>query len=342
MPQNIGSVRDRVDAAAFAQDIALIATLRRPLISDPVLLAIWRELKAFGKHTLAVQADHSVSRPAPPRTDPIDLKAIERFHIDNDQITRLSMHPQSVARFTAALERSNHGLILAMHRQNHIVASCMTMAQLAAGCRQAVFLFDPPERSEASHTLWRLFDQLAPHVHVFSTAPRDIARAVKLAKDGAILAIAADVITDRSAAVSVPWGTGVRSAMLGPAWIASTSRASLHAVTPVQAGCCGDIPVGEPPAYRQDAASDDLSLYLRTLSLWDILEAQAGPHLEPRRGFPARAVIGHITDGDSLRQCMANFVLAHPPMLEACPTLAAFINRQEHLGCAIAGGDRGT
>jgi hypothetical protein len=315
-----------VDAAAFVQDMALILTLRRPLISDTTLNAIWSEMRLFAKHATRVAPTITADGATPQRTNPIDLASVARFAIENDLISTTSMRAPSIDRFTAELEGSDSGMVLAMHRQDHIVSSCMTMAQLTAGRRQAVFLFEAADRSVASAALWRLFDGIAGHVRVLSTSPRDIVRAVRLAREGAAVAIAADIVTDRSAAVSVPWGTGVRSAMLGSAYVASASKAALYGVTPVTGDDgLGDILVERVESFDQENGLQDLSLYLRTLSLWDILEDQADLGRASGRAFPARAVIAHILDTDSLRQCLANLGLSHPPVLQACPSLVDFI-----------------
>jgi|GEM_PF-2204145 hypothetical protein len=327
-----------VTPAGLARDMALLLMLKAPGLSPGVLTtALLDELQAWARRQPAPVLTKDAAQPVTnaPRTDAIDHDAVKDFRIANMDSLERAMRPDSVSRFVDQLRTRRSGLVLAMLRQHHIVASCLALAQLTRGGREAVFVFDPPDRSDASARLWALFEGLDDHVRVVSTSPRDVARAVRHARDGAAIAIAADVVSDSRSAVSVPWGEGTRSVMMGAAYAAAAAGAALAAVSPVRADeNRGDVRIDFLPDASDLFDRSAPGLYRRTLTLWEALEQQADTPFPPPGGLPVRELAARIDSAGTLRGCLANLALAYPPLASECPHLLAWLSEPEKTGGA--------
>ena len=311
----------------LAQDLALMVVLKAHLLSDEVHTATaLNELKTFAISScrrLPVSGGRN-SLEATERTNEMDAAAVSDFSISNRAVLEGAISQQSVSEFNALVEKTSGGLIAALYRQEHLLSACLALAQLLNGKRLLVFVFEPETTSQSSRFLWSLFKPLAPTVTVLSTAPHDIIKAIRMARIGAVVGLAADVLTDIGSAISVPWNVGVRSVMTGAAYLSVLGRAAMIAATPTKfADGARDILF--ETVQENEHPANVLGFHLHTLALWRVFETQIAPPVIPMRPFPARQLSSQIRTAGQLRECLANMALSHTPLLERCPTFHALV-----------------
>jgi len=226
------------------------------------------------------------------------------------------------------------GIVIAMPHGGPLLAAARDLVGKTRISRSLTFTIDQSVADHLAASARSVFDEMFELLSARSVIEVTVldnagARfATRRLRDGGVVVILADIVSDLRHSVSVPWFEGARCVMRGAAWLSLSGNAALVAAAPVHT-TRNQIEVywqaiGDPDVrYRRTTTS-----YLLTLELWKAFEqlaergaTQLREGYEAYRPAPLRELFVQIRTQQQLLRTIEALINPHPVIIDQSPGL---------------------